>query len=119
VKFARQFAVVLLVVAAVVVLGLAWEHSSEADWIARPQRAGVQAPALMPPPGPKLPAGTAVTAPGVGVYRAAQSAGLGLDLSDSRNLIRTVEIEAAVMAGVIVLNVAYRRQRRRAKRARM
>jgi hypothetical protein len=121
VKFARQFAIVLLVVAAVVVLGVAWEHSSEANWISPPQD-GTRVPsgqmAHAPPPG-KFPPGTTVAAPGGGVFRIARSTGAGFDPSDLGNLLRTVEIEAAVIAGVIVLNVAYRRQRRRAKRARM
>lgn len=102
-KFFRQLAAVLVVVAAVVVLGVAWEHSSEAGWIGAP-RAGIKVAAA--------PAGTAVQAGAGRVVAVAPEDGAGFDASDVRNLARTAEIEAAVMAAVVVLDAVRRRRRR-------
>jgi hypothetical protein len=49
------------------------------------------------------------------VFYGREGSGPGLSLSDSGNLIRTVEIEAAIMIVVITAS-AVRRQRRRARR---
>jgi hypothetical protein len=122
VRFWRHLAVVAVVVAAVVAVGVAWEHSSEADWITPPGPPGAARVAGFPPgqgevvrlaPGTSLPPGVHLPA-GVQVVRtqAGGENGAGLDLSDVADLTRTVEIMAAVMAGVVVLDVARRRLRR-------
>jgi hypothetical protein len=49
------------------------------------------------------------------VFYGRAGSGPGLSLSNSGNLIRTVEIEAAIMTVVIIAS-AVRRQRRRARR---
>jgi hypothetical protein len=129
VKFWRHLVVVAFAVAVVVGLGVAWEHSSAAGWITPPgpPSAG-QLPAGPPPGGPggkviSLPpgghlrpgAGEPAGAPVVHV-RGAGGGGMWFDLSDAGNLISTVEIMAAVMAGVVVLEIS-RRRWRRARRA--
>jgi hypothetical protein len=108
--------VVLLVVAAVVALGVAWEHSSEAGWITPPEAGRI--PARIAVHGtPPHPPGTVIR-PGGRVYHlpAPGGPGIGLNLSDTANLTRTAEIEAAVIAGVVVLDII-RRRLRRARRA--
>jgi hypothetical protein len=108
VTFFRRLAAVLVVVAAVVALGVAWEHSSEAGWITPPQDGRIPVNEVAAPP------------PGGAVHRgvvfhrnpAAGGQGPGLSFSDTGNLTRTAEIEAAVVAGVVVLDVIRRRQRR-------
>lgn len=125
-KFARQFAAVLLTVAAVTVLGVAWEHSSAAGWITpHGGRAATRIPVhggavkgrgiIAVPPGAHPPPGAL---PGH-VSRVRASA-LQLNLSDIGNLTSTTEVVLAVMAGVIVLEIARRRAwraRRAARRA--
>lgn len=108
--FLRRLAAVLLVVAAVVALGVAWEHSSEADWISPPQDRPLPVREVATPPGGAVPRG------GVFHQGPAGEQGPGLNLSDTSNLVRTAEIEAAVVAGVVVLDIIRRRQRR-ARRA--
>jgi hypothetical protein len=49
------------------------------------------------------------------VFYGREGSGPGLSLSDSGNLIRTIEIEAAIMTVVITIS-AVRRHRRRARR---
>lgn len=114
--FSRRLAAVLVLVAVVVALGVAWEHSSEAGWITPP--AAGRVPVKMVAHGAAgHPPGTAVLPGGGKVFRAhPQSNGIGLDLSDTGNLTRTAEIEVAVVAGVVLLDVI-RRRARRARRA--
>jgi hypothetical protein len=120
-KFWRHLVVVAVLVAAVVVLGVLWERSSEADWITPPGPpvAGGPPPgmAVKLPPGAHLPAGTHVPA-GARVVNVAGDGerGMWLDLSDVGNLTHTAEVVAAVMAWVIVADVA-RRRWRKARRA--
>lgn len=110
--FFRRLAAVLVVVAAVVALGVAWEHSSAADWITPAQDGRI--------PGNEVAAPTpgSVVHPGVAFHQnpAAGEQGPGLNLSDTGNLARTAEIEAAVVAGVVVLDIIRRREQRRARR---
>lgn len=87
-RFARQLAAVLLLVAVIVILGLAWGHASGA--------------------GPSAQDGV--------VFYGRGGGGPGLSLADSGELIRTFLIEAAIMTVVITAS-AVRRQRRRARRA--
>lgn len=87
VKFVRQLAAVLLTVAVIVALGMAWGHASGA--------------------GPSFPGG---------VVFGGRGSGPGLSLSDSGDLFRTAELEAVIMAVVIAAS-AVRRRRRRARRA--
>ena len=100
-RFARQLAAVLLTVAAVVALGVAWAHSAEASWLAGPAAAH---PGRFIQAGPRVPRGIP------------QASGPGLRLANSANLIQTALIEAAIMA-VVVAASAVRRHRRRARRA--
>ena len=106
--FFRRLAAVLLVVAAVVALGVAWEHSSEAGWISPRQDGPVSVHEVAAPtPGGAVPRGQVFHQ-----NSAAGEQGPGLNLSDTGNLTRTAEIEAAVVAGVVVLDIIRRRQRR-------
>jgi hypothetical protein len=119
VTFFVRLAAVLLVVAGVVALGVAWEHSSEAGWITPtgppggPGKIVAHSLPAQPPPG-------SAAVQGGPVFHARPEnggvGGIGLDFSDTSNLARTAEIEAAVVAGVVVLDVLRRRQRR-ARRA--
>jgi hypothetical protein len=122
-KFWRHLVVVAFAVAVVVVLGVVWEHSSAAGWITPPPPPGAGGPPpgkkliSVPrgqhlPPGAHLPAGAKV----VYVRAAGSERGMWFDLSDVGNLTNTAEIVAAVMAWVIVLDIA-RRRWRRARRA--
>jgi hypothetical protein len=115
VTFSRRLAAVLVLVALVVALGVAWEHSSEAGWITPPGpghgpgKAVTRGAPAHPPPG-------TVTVPGGGrVFRPRAldgGPGIGLSFSDTGNLTSTAEIEVAVVAGVVVLDVIRRRVRR-------
>lgn len=113
--FFRRLAAVLLVVAAVVALGVAWEHSSAAGWITPPGPGHGPGKVLTRGTPAHLPPG-AVAVQGSGrVFRTngpVGGPGIGLDFSDTANLTRTAEIEAAVVLGVVVLDIIRRRQRR-------
>ena len=111
--FWRRLAAAGVLVAAVVALGVAWEHSSEARWITPPGPG--HGPAKMVVNGTLAhPPGTVVQPNGTVFRQRGRPAGLGLGLnfSDTGNLTRTAEIEAAVVAGVVLLDVIRRRQRR-------
>jgi len=116
--FARRFAAVLFAVAVVAAFGVAWEHSGAARWITPPGPPGgaverAVRPAAAPP---SLPAGTVVSGNGrFRVFRTDEVGG-GIDLSDTQNLVRTAEIEGAVIAGVVACGIVSQR-RRRARRA--
>jgi hypothetical protein len=88
VRFVRRLAAVLLLVGAIVGFGLAWGHADGA--------------------GQSFPGGFGFGGGG---------GGPGFSLSNSGDLIRTVEIEAAIMTVVITAS-AVRRRRRRAVRGR-
>ena len=126
-KFYRQLLAVLVVVAAVVALGVAWEHSGEATWIVQPQLLDRPGPAqgevVGPQPGVQMASGGQPGAqPGVPPgdqpikVEVTSQRGMWLDFSDAGNLGYTVKIVIAVIASVIVLDVA-RRRWRRARRA--
>ena len=85
-RFARQLAAVLLLVGTIVALGMVWGHADGA--------------------GQSFSGGFGFGGGG---------GGPGLSLSNSGNLIRTVEIEAAIMTVVITASAVHR-QRRRARR---
>jgi hypothetical protein len=115
VTFFRRLAAVAVLVAAVVALGVAWEHSGAAGWITPPgpgHGPGRAVPAgglAHPPPGTVIRPGGRVFRPRPG---AAAGLGIGLDFADLGNLSSTAEIEVAVVAGVVVLDIIWRRQRR-------
>ena len=124
-KFVRQFGAVLLVVAAVTALGVAWEHSSAADWITPP---GSRTATKLPDQGRvvrgggiiRLPSG-AHPPPGAvqGHVIYVDTNAVQLDLSDIGNLTSTAEIVAGAMAGVIVLEIVRRRVWRARRAARL
>lgn len=125
-KFWRHLVVVVFAVAVVVVLGVVWEHSSAADWITPPgpPNAGKIAgggphggKVISLPPG-GLPPGAHVP-PGVRVVHihGGGERGMSIDLSDTGNLTSTVEVVAAVMAGVVVLDMGRRRGRKARRNA--
>jgi hypothetical protein len=135
VRFWRHLVVVAVAVAVVVTLGVVWEHSGAARWITPPSPPGAGGPGPRfgpgpgrgPGPGPgkvlslpagrRLPPGTRVPAGVKFVHiNTAGERGMWFDLSDVGNLTNTAEIVAAVMAWVIVLDVA-RRRWRKARRA--
>jgi hypothetical protein len=99
VKFARHLAAVLLTVAVVVALGMAWGHAS-----------GTSGAGLIDP-------GRLAKVHGQGrvVFARPIADGPGLRLSNARDLVRTAVIEAAVIAVVVAIS-ALGRQRRRARR---
>jgi hypothetical protein len=97
VRFARHLIAVLLTVAAIAALGVAWAHSSEAGWLAAP-----------------VPAAHRIQPSHLQLARRAD-AGSGLSLSDSGDLMRAALIEAAIAAVVVTVSAA-RRRRRAARR---
>jgi hypothetical protein len=108
VKFARQLAAVLLTVAVVIALGVAWAHSAEAGWLAGRDRGA----------GPvRIPPSQLAKVQALHAARARQhGGGPGLSLSNSGDLIRTAVVMALIMAVVVTLSAA-RRRHRRARRA--
>lgn len=125
-RFARQFGAVLVVVAAVTALGVAWGHSGAAGWItprggAFTSRVRLHGPAIkghgvvVLPPGAHRPRG-ALRARVIQEHVDAA----GFHLSDIGSLTSTAEIALAAMAGTIMLEIGWRRAwraRRRAARA--
>ena len=96
-RFARHLAAVLLAVAAIIALAVAWAHSSEASWLGGP-----------------VPVAHRIRPSHLELVRRADS-GSGLSLSDSGDLMHTAVIETAIGAVVIAASVL-RRQRHRARR---
>jgi hypothetical protein len=111
VKFLRHLGAATLLVAAVVVLGLAWNHFAASTLIgglADVHEAAVPSQQAKGPPGPS-------------VIRPAAAMDLGLssmfDPANLPDLRHTVVIEAGVIAAVVIID-AERRRSRRATRAR-
>jgi hypothetical protein len=105
VKFLRQFAAVVLVVAVIVGLGMLWAHASgggtgHGDSLRR---------SLPPQAVQRMNEIKAGVIPG--------QRDDGFQFGNSQNLIRTCEIEAALAAVVITVGVVRRRQRRARRRA--
>jgi hypothetical protein len=96
VRFALHLIAVLLVVAAVTALAVAWAHSSEASWLAGPGPVARRHPPTQ-----------------IQLSRRHADNGPGLSLSDSGNLISTALIESAIAAAVITPSALRRRYRRR------
>lgn len=100
-KVARHLAVVMVVVAAVCGIGVAWEHSSAARWISGPTRK------------------TPIHRPTGVVRRRLQPEGhsqigfSGPNFSDVRNLVTTGAVTVLIAGGVVTLDRAFRRRRRR------
>jgi hypothetical protein len=109
VKFTRHLVAVLLTLAAIVALGVAWEHSAAASWLgdsrSRPGRLVTGAPAS------PLTGKDQVTAGAAAHFRSVASP----DPSDIKDLIRTVLIVAVIMTVVAAIG-AVRRRRRRGRR---
>jgi hypothetical protein len=126
VRFLRHLVVACLVVAVVVVLGLAWNHFAASTLVGT-----VSGPGHGPVPGSGLAAGSAggrarVIRPGgphgpevirLGTF------GLGLNsmlqLVNWPYLRHTVVIEAAVMAAVVIIDVGRRRSRQASRAAQL
>jgi uncharacterized membrane protein YidH (DUF202 family) len=98
VRFTRHLIAVLLIVAAVTALAVAWAHSREASWLAGPGPVARRHPPAQ-----------------IQLARRHADNGPGLSLSDSGDLIRTALIESAIATAVIALS-ALRRHRRRMTR---
>jgi hypothetical protein len=140
-KFSRHLAAVMLLVAVITVLGLAWNHWAPATLIGNPFD-GRQLPGLHlsgPPPGHLLPG----QRPGHPVVIQRRSAGNGpkaidlngkrarfisnqggagafsglLEFGGLRILRHTVVIETALIAAVVIIDLARRRARRANRRA--
>ena len=122
-KFLRQFAAVVTVVAVVVLLGLAWNRFSPSLPGEGPTGESFAVRGNMvkvPPHAAKL---SRAGRPGVREVRINNGGALGLDLGDllqPENLavVRyTAELEAAIVAAVVIVNASYRsvRRSRRAK----
>jgi hypothetical protein len=122
VKFLRQFAVVVMVIAIVVLIGMAWSRLAPSlpgegpaghAFVVR----GQVVKGL--PPGVRLPRGA--TPPPAGVRRIGGTPRLLLgDLLKPVNLVvlrNNAFLEAAVIAAVVIVDASYRRLRR-ARRAR-
>ena len=122
VKFLRHLGAVTLVVAVVVVLGLAWNHFGASTLVG-----GLQASFKQVPPGARPP-GAVVLRPGAGgggprgpvvIRNGPMNLGLGsmLDPVNLAVLRHTVVIEAVVIAIVVMIDVSRRlwREERRAR----
>jgi hypothetical protein len=99
VKFPRHLAVVVLVVAVIVGLGMLWAHAS-----------GGTGPRQAPSPEALLRLEHTKEQIRAGVIRVHSDN--GFNLADTGNLIRTCEIEAVLAAVVIMVSVIRRRRRR-------
>jgi hypothetical protein len=129
VRFVRHLVVVCLVVAVVVILGLAWNHfaaSSLVGSVQRPRQELVQGtgPAGGRPEGRVvLPGGSRPGGPGERGVVQVGTFDLGLSsMLQPVNwpyLRHTVFIEAAVMAAVVIIDVSRRRSRRASRAARL
>jgi hypothetical protein len=103
VKFLRHLAVVVLVVAVIVGLGMLWAHASDGT-----------DPRQAPSPEALLRLEHIKEQIKAGVIRVHSDN--GFNLADNGNLIRTCEIEAVLAAVVIMISVIRRRRRRRMRR---
>jgi hypothetical protein len=119
VKFLRQFAAVVAVVAVVVLLGLAWNRFApslpgEGPAGEAPAVRGSMVKAL--PHAVKPSSGRGPGAGGVGRINSAGAPGLDLgDLLQPENLAvlrYTAELEAAIIGAVVIVNASYRSMRR-------
>jgi hypothetical protein len=99
VRFLRHLTAVVLVVAVIVGLGMLWAHTSGGG-------AGIGRPEHAPPREVIL----RMQQMKAGVIRV--QSGNGVNLSDTGDLIRTCEIEAALAALVITVSAVRRRHRR-------
>ena len=98
-RFTRHLIAVLLAVAAITALAVAWAHSSEASWLAVPGPAVHRRPPTQ-----------------IQLARRYAGGGSGLSLSASGELMHTAIIEAIIAAALIAAS-ALRRHHRRARRA--
>ena len=97
-RFLRHLTAVVLVVAVIVGLGMLWAHTSGGTGIGHHEHA---------PPREVVLRMQQLKAGAIRVQ-----SGNGVNLSDTGNLIRTCEIEAALAALVIAVSVVRRRHRR-------
>jgi hypothetical protein len=125
-KFLRQLAAVLAVVAVVVLIGFAWDHFGPASLPGEGPAGGqfsVRGQVvknLKLSPGVKLPAGAR---PPPGVRLTTRGGSTPVDLGDllepaSLAVFRTTVVtEALIMTGVVILSIGARRWRRARRRA--
>jgi hypothetical protein len=108
-RFARHLAAVVLVVAVIVVMAVAWEHSSASGLLGTgPGHPGRHAA----PVSAAAPAGTNSLTRSADRLRGIAA----FNLSDLMDLVRTVVIEAVLIAVVVAID-GTRRRRRRARRS--
>ena len=133
VKFLRQFAAAVVVVAVVVLIGLAWNHLAPTlagespaghAFVVRGQMIKRLPPGVKPSPGGKLPPGAKPPPPGTRGIRLNNGSGIPRlllgDLLTPVNLValrNNALLEAVVIAAAVIIDVGYRRLRR-ARRAR-
>lgn len=131
-KFVRQFAAVLVVVAVVALIGITWDRIGPASLPGEgPTGSGfgkvVNVPAGKAVPGGKVvdvpagPGGPLRAPPGTRIGGGAIPVDVG-DLLQPANLVvfrNTVVLEAEIMAGVVVLGIGARKWRRARRRVRL
>jgi hypothetical protein len=123
VRFLRQFAAVLAVVAVVVIAGVAWDHFGPASLPGEGPAGNVQfiqGPVLKLPPGVQVVPGGHHPPPGTRINTPDGAIPVDVgDLLQSANLAvlrQTAVLEALIMAGVVILSIAARKARRARRR---
>lgn len=115
VKFVRQSVAVVAVVAAILVLGVAWGHSGAAGLVADDHAGQI----ARFPDGARLPApegfGSLQPRRGDGQNKGDHS----LSISNVDDLVQTLFIEGAVLCGVVIIDRSLRQRRRRLAAARV
>jgi hypothetical protein len=123
VRFLRQFAAVLAVVAVVVFTGIAWDHFGPASLPGEGPAGNfqvVEGPALNPPKGVQVAPGVHHPPPGMRIDTPGDVIPVDVgDLLQPANLAvlrQTAVIEALIMAGVVILSMGARKVRRARRR---
>lgn len=113
-RFLRHLGAVLAVVAVVVLAGLAWAHFGPGTLASGPQTP-FQQEVVTSQPGSGLPSADVQAGSGAGLRSFDLGLGAMFNPANLPNLRHTVEIEAGVIAAVVIIDV-YRRRSRRAWR---
>jgi len=119
VRFLRQFAAVLAVVAVVVIAGIAWDHFGPASLPGEGPAGNFQVTEKLPP-GVQVAAGVHHPPPGTRIDTPDDVIPVDVgDLLQPANLAvlrQTAVLEALIMAGVVILSIAARKVRRARRR---